>query len=91
MTDRDREFLREYEKRTKGYEIHTNEHPDDEGSFSWSECDTCGSRLGGNRTDCILTNPGRDKAGRRRRAVKVSSCDDCVVFAANGTLPSGAE
>jgi hypothetical protein len=27
---------------------------DDEGSFSWSPCDTCGSTLGGDRFDAMV-------------------------------------
>lgn len=77
----------EYAERTKGYEIHTAVDPEDEGGFSWSECDTCGSRLGGNRTDCILTNPGRDAQGRAHESVSVRSCDDCLYYAAYGHLP----
>ena len=89
MTDADKKFLREYERRTKGFAIHTNLDPDDEGSFSWSSCDTCGSTLGGNRTRCVLTNPGKDKRGRRHKRIDVMSCDDCLGYAANGDLPSG--
>lgn len=84
---KDREWLKEYERRTKGFEIHATADPDDEGSFSWSQCDTCGSTLGGNRTNCILTNPGVDKLGRRRKSIKVRSCDDCICYSANGDLP----
>ena len=86
--EEDKRFLREYRRRTKGFEIHATADSGDEGSFSWRECDTCGSRKGGNRTACVLTNPGVDKAGRRRRQVRVSSCDDCIFYAAYGTLPS---
>lgn len=90
MERSDSDFLRDYEERTKGYQIHTIVDSEDEGSFSWSPCDTCGSPLGGTRYDCVLTNPGADSRGRRKPQVKVRSCTDCVVFAANGTLPSGA-
>lgn len=82
-------FVREYKQRTKGYQIHTAVDSDDEGAFSWHSCDTCGSDLGGNRTECILTNPGVDKRGRRRRSKRVMSCDDCIYYAAYGRLPDG--
>lgn len=80
-------FEREYAKRTKGFEIHSVGDEEDRDEFSWRQCDTCGSTFGGARTRCVLTNPGTNKRGRRRRAIEVSSCDDCVFFAANGDVP----
>lgn len=77
----------EFRRRTKGYNIFTTADSDDEGSFSRSECDTCGCRLGGNRTKCILTNAGKTKRGRRHPQVEVSSCDDCIYYAAYGYVP----
>ena len=82
----ERDFTRRYQKKTKGYEIHSQEDPEDEGHFSWSPCDTCGSRLGGNRTTCLLTNPGVDRRGKKYPVVRVESCDDCLYFAAYGRL-----
>jgi hypothetical protein len=91
MDANDKLFLREYERRTRGYPIHAQVDPDSEGSFSWSSCDTCGTTLGGNRTEMVLTKPGVTKGGHRFPAHRVSSCDDCLMYAANGVLPSGAE
>ena len=89
-------FLRAYERRTKGFDIHASKPPEnedddnysgDEGHFSWSACDTCGSTFGGDRYDMVLTNVGVDEHGKRYPMVEVSSCVDCMVFAANGDLP----
>jgi hypothetical protein len=73
-------FVKRYEKRTRGYEIHAQLSSDDEGSFSWYPCETCGADAG-MRYDCVLTNPG----GRVR--IEVRSCPDCIAYAANGTIP----
>jgi hypothetical protein len=75
-------FLRAYERRTKGFEIHTQTDSESEGYFSWRPCETCGSKFGGQRYDMVLTN-----AGPRQERVDVASCLDCLVFAANGELP----
>ena len=80
-------FLRAYERRTKGFDIHASKNSDDEGHFSWSSCDTCGSTFGGDRYDMVLTNAGVDEHGKRYPMVEVSSCVDCMIFAANGDLP----
>ncbi len=80
-------FLAAYDQRTRDYGIHA-QIGHDEGYFSWSPCDTCGSTLGGTRYDCVLTNPGVDKHGRKHARHEVSSCTDCLVFAANGDLPT---
>ena len=80
-------FYHNYAQRTKGYQIHVKEDPEDRGDFSGYPCDTCGSRLGGNRTKCILMNTGTDAQGREHHIVNVLSCDDCIYYAANGKLP----
>lgn len=74
-------FLKRYDKRTRGYEIHAQLRDDDEGSFSWYPCETCGGDAG-MRYECVLTNP-EPRAVR----IEVRSCPDCVAYAANGTVP----
>ena len=74
------EFAAAYEERTKGFQIHAPVDPGVEGDFSWRQCDTCGSKLGGNRTPCVLINPGSNKR------IEVESCDDCVMYATYGYL-----
>lgn len=73
-------FLERYEERHKGFDMHAI---GDEIGFSWRACDTCGSNLGGNRHACTVGRAGEGPAG----FVEVISCDDCVIFAANGQLP----
>lgn len=76
-------FLERYRRETEGFAIHAID-TDDYDEFSWAECDTCGTRLGGARYGATLVrNPG-DASSEQ---VKVCSCVDCVAFAANGTLP----
>ena len=52
----------------------------DEGHFSWSSCDCCGSSLGGNR----YAAHGFDKNGD---IIHLDICEDCLCFLANGDLP----
>ena len=55
----------------------------DEGSFSWSSCDTCGSSLGGDRfAGHALVGPGKN-------IVHLDVCCDCLMFIANGDEPEG--
>lgn len=51
----------------------------DESYFSWSQCDSCGSGLGGDRIDAIGTTPDGD--------IELSLCHDCAVYHGNGELP----
>lgn len=51
----------------------------DEPSFSWHQCDTCGSRLGGDRMDSHAILDGE--------IVHMSSCIDCCMYIANGDEP----
>jgi len=48
--------------------------------FSWSKCDTCGSKLGGNRYDAH----GFDANGA---VIHLDICEDCLVYFANGDEP----
>ncbi len=52
----------------------------DEGGFSWHQCDTCGSQLGGHR----YSGHGFDSDGT---VVHLSMCEDCLLFFANGDVP----
>ena len=59
----------------------------DEGCFSWSDCETCGSSLGGNRYDAhafMKLNANDEKA---EHLVHMNVCEDCLQYIANGTLP----
>ena len=49
------------------------------GSFSWHECDTCGSRLGGDRHEAH----GEINGGWYHLSV----CTDCLLYFANGDIP----
>ena len=60
----------------------------DEGGFSWSSCDCCGSNLGGDRypahtwrSDQPLTSAGS--------LIHLDICTDCLLFLANGDEPEG--
>lgn len=61
----------------------------DEGGFSWSECDFCGSTLGGDRYPAhgILapTPEEAQKPGTKIEHFRV--CGDCLQYVANGELP----
>lgn len=54
---------------------------DEEGAFSWSDCDICGSGLGGDR----YSGHYCDDDGKVQHLSDI--CCDCVVFAANGDEP----
>ena len=51
-----------------------------EGSFSWSQCETCGSRLGGDR----FPSHGFSEDGE---IVHLDVCVDCLIYLANGDEP----
>ena len=52
-------------------------------SFSWQQCDSCGSTLGGDRS----TAYGLWKDGDQFCSIEMSICVDCVMFHANGDEP----
>lgn len=56
----------------------------EEGGFSWSECDICGSSLGGDRYPAhwIYTAPDGRRSIEHERV-----CVDCLMYAANGDVP----
>ena len=54
------------------------------GGFSWSSCDTCDSRLGGDRYAAHY----RDDT---RAVHHLDVCTDCLMFIANGDLPDGED
>jgi hypothetical protein len=82
LTPAQAEWLARYNQQTEGFEIHAV--GDGEAFFSWAPCDTCGCVLGGDRFDCTLIKGPGEQAKER---IEVRSCTDCVLFAANGTLP----
>ncbi len=55
-----------------------------ETSFSWSDCDSCGSTLGGDRSEAHGLY--RDDSGELQ-TVEMSVCVDCMMYHANGELP----
>jgi len=55
---------------------------DNEGFFSWNNCDCCKSKLGGNRFDCSGYN---EKAKAIQAGYQV--CEDCIQYIYNGELP----
>lgn len=65
----------------------------DEGGFSWSACDSCGSHLGGNRESAHgwITVPVYRKGKPTRRMKQVlchfEVCVDCLHYHANGDIP----
>lgn len=57
-----------------------DENVGDEGYFSWSACDSCGSSLGGTR----YAAHARDKDGN---LLHLNVCVDCLMYHANGEEP----
>ena len=58
-----------------------------EPSFSWTQCDSCGSRFGGDREQATGI-PNDFKAGEgESRFVDMSICVDCIMYHANGDEP----
>lgn len=55
----------------------------DEGRFSWSACDACGSSLGGDRFAAHYI----DDTDCERQPNHIEVCVDCLQYIANGTLP----
>jgi hypothetical protein len=54
-----------------------------ESSFSWRECDSCGSHLGGDRGKAQAFEPAQDKPD----ITEIDICTDCRMWHANGELP----
>lgn len=73
----------EFEAAYEAGEIH------DEGSFSWRECESCGSTLGGDRHDAhAIHNEAFGPDAKRPNDVHhISICTDCLLFHANGDEP----
>jgi|TARA_R100001530_G_scaffold133839_1_gene107795 hypothetical protein len=62
---------------------------EDEGSFSWQGCDSCGSHLGGDRYEATAIHHeafGPD-AKQPDNLHEISICTDCILFHANGDEP----
>jgi len=60
----------------------------DEGSFSWSSCDSCGSHLGGMRYAAHAARRGDDG---KFEIQHISICVDCLMYHANGDEPENWE
>lgn len=62
---------------------------EDEGGFSWSPCESCGSTLGGDRHPghAIHKDAFGPNAKRPDDVHHISMCVDCLLFHANGDLP----
>ena len=58
-----------------------------EGSFSWSDCDSCGSTLGGDRHPAhgIVQSDGDTLP--KGTIIHMSICVDCLMYHANGETP----
>lgn len=52
-----------------------------EGGFSWQQCDSCGSTLGGDRSPAHCYNPDT------KTILHLDVCVDCVMYLANGDVP----
>lgn len=62
-----------------------------EAHFSWHACGICGSTLGGDREEwhAISAEDMRKPAGKARRILHFDdACVDCIMYLANGDLPS---
>lgn len=57
----------------------------DEGGFSWSQCDSCGSQFGGDRYDAHGMDENWPNNGGH--LYHLSICADCLFFHANGDEP----
>ena len=60
-----------------------NNDVDEEGSFSHSSCDLCGSHLSGNRYSAHFFECGDPK----KALYHIEVCTDCVLYLANGDEP----
>lgn len=60
-----------------------------EGGFSWSQCDSCGSSLGGNRYPAHGFLGGDSAAAQQSDAKRIHCeiCVDCLMFHAVGDEP----
>ena len=56
----------------------------DEGGFSWSSCDSCGSSLGGDRYPAH----GFDGDPTEGKMIHLDICVDCLMFHVNGDEPT---
>ena len=61
----------------------------DEGTFSRSPCDSCGSTLAGNRYSAhgVIAANMRDTQGEDAEITHFDICEDCLFFHASGDLP----
>ena len=59
-----------------------------EASFSWSQCDSCGSTLGGDRYPATgVYTDDNDTL----QVIEFNICIDCAMYHANGELPGNWE
>lgn len=59
---------------------------EDDGGFSWTACDSCGSNLGGDRQPATAINHET-----KETVEELGVCVDCCLFHANGDLPEDSE
>lgn len=66
----------------------------DEGGFSWSQCDSCGTTLGGDRHTAHgwpVDQANDDIRSGEYTLFHLSICTDCLLFHANGDEPESWE
>jgi hypothetical protein len=54
--------------------------------FSWSPCECCGGRLGGNRETYSFATEGEALVTGQAKVFQADICVDCVYYLAYGTL-----
>lgn len=59
----------------------------DEGSFSRSRCDSCGSTYGGDRYTAHGLIPNEDGTLKDSQIIHLDICADCLFYHANGDVP----
>lgn len=71
----------------------TNDEHDlaSEPHFSWSTCECCGSRLGGDRHPAHGLIPNADGSLKGAALVHFDICVDCLLYLANGDEPESWE
>jgi hypothetical protein len=64
-----------------------------EGHFSWSECDSCGSTLGGDRYPAHGVIADSEEQARQddHPIEHFEVCTDCLLYHANGDVPEEEE
>ena len=63
----------------------------DEGGFSWTSCDCCGSSLGGDRFAAHFLMPDEHGKAAGQPIQHMEVCVDCLCYLANGDEPENWE